>query len=386
MQATTCSQLLIHSQARLDPRPPRIGLQALTCAAVLLRSAQRGSSIHLQGRAIAYTPWLAGVCYLPPALLLPDTRLRQYPDPVLPGVNLPWDRYGGDFGANAWSPAGGLSTRDLQPLQHVFAEARRAGAELVRWFVLCDGRAGISYDAGGVPTALQPVVLEDFQAALDLLEQHGLRMVPVLFDFTWSDARRQVNGVDLGGRAWVLRDPVARHRLWRVLDDLLAAFGRHPAIAMWDAWNEPEWLCAPWRPHARRLSRAHLRRCLGELVLHLRWHVTQPVTVGLASARGLPLCRALDLDVLQVHWYDPLERRTPLAVRPLVPWTGAPLVLGEFPTAGSARTGAQIVEIAQRAGYAAAWPWSLLATDASSDRDRALRAIDASAVRDASTR
>ena len=27
------------------------------------------------------------------------------------GANLPWVRYGGDFGANAWSPGGGLATR-----------------------------------------------------------------------------------------------------------------------------------------------------------------------------------------------------------------------------------------------------------------------------------
>ncbi len=297
---------------------------------------------------------------------------------MFPGVNLPWHRYGGDFGANAWSPAGGLSTRDLGSLHRALEGARRAGADLVRWFVLCDGRAGITYDASGVPMGLQPVVLDDFRTALDVLQQHGLRMVPVLLDFTWGDARREVNGVDLGGRAWVLRDPVARHRLWGVLDELLLAFGQHPAVAMWDAWNEPEWLCAAWRPRQRRLPRSVLRVCLAELVLHLRWHVTQPVTVGLASARGLPLCRALDLDVLQVHWYDNLERRTPLAVRPPVTWSRAPFVLGEFPTAGSARTCTDVVHIAQRAGYVAAWPWSLLASDASTDGRAALRAIDAS--------
>jgi len=27
------------------------------------------------------------------------------------GANLPWLRYGGDFGANAWSPQGGLASR-----------------------------------------------------------------------------------------------------------------------------------------------------------------------------------------------------------------------------------------------------------------------------------
>ena len=292
-----------------------------------------------------------------------------------PGVNLPWARYGGDFGSNAWSPTGGLSTRNLDDLHATLAEARAAGAELVRWFGLCDGRAGLRLDAVGGPDALQPVVLDDFETAVQVLQRHGLRMVPVLLDFTWGDALRVVNGVQLGGRTWVLRDPVARHRLWLALDALLARFGNHPAVAMWDVWNEPEWLCAPWRPPARRLSQRLLRLCLEELVWHVRCLARQPVTVGLASARGLPLCRDLDLDVLQVHWYDSHERRSPLADAPRAPWSRAPIVLGEFPTAGSTRSCTQIVHAAQHAGYAAAWPWSLLAADASTNRDAALRAL-----------
>ena len=115
---------------------------------------------------------------------------------VLPrGVNLPWLRYGGDFGANAWSPRGGLSTRDATDLHRSLDRAAAAGADVVRWFVLCDGRAGITFDAAGTPRALQSVVLDDVATALAALQTHGLRMVPVLFDFTWGDARRLVDGV-----------------------------------------------------------------------------------------------------------------------------------------------------------------------------------------------
>ena len=202
-------------------------------------------------------------------------------------------------------------------------------------------------------------------------------MVPVLFDFTWADARRVVNGVSLGGRSPVLRDAVARHALWRVVDTLVAPFGRHPGIAMWDLWNEPDWMIAPWRPPSRRLSPRRLRQCLSELALHVRWHATQPLTVGLASARGLPLCRDLSLDVLQVHWYDHLERRAPLSPRARVSWSDAPLVLGEFPTRGSARAADAIAALARDAGYAAAWPWSLHADDRSTDRAATLQALAA---------
>ncbi|WP_396625424.1 hypothetical protein [Luteitalea sp.] len=291
------------------------------------------------------------------------------------GLNLPWIRYGGDFGANAWSPAGGLSTRPTDQVRRLIGRAAAAGAQVVRWFVLCDGRAGIRFGPDGLPQALQPVVLDDMACALDLLGAHGLRMMPVLLDFTWGDAPRVVNGVALGGRLPVLRDPLARAALWRVVDDLVAPFGRHPGIAAWDLWNEPEWLMRPWRAPARRLSGARLRQALEELALHVRWHATQPLTVGLASTRGLPLCRTLELDILQVHWYDPLERRAPLAHRPQVSWSRAPWLLGEYPTRGSARPPGAIVAAAREAGYDAAWPWSLQADDRSSDSEAALRAV-----------
>lgn len=296
---------------------------------------------------------------------------------LAPGVNLPWIRYGGDFGANAWSPAGGLSTRVDADLHRRLAQAAAAGAQLVRWFVLTDGRAGITFDGADVPRALQPVVLDDMAAALDALQAHGLRMVPVLFDFTWADAVRVVNGVQLGGRAAVLHDAVTRHALWRVVDALVTPFGTHPGIAMWDLWNEPDWLTAAGRPRARRLSARALRRCIAELALHVRWHATQALTVGLACTRGLPLCRDLELDVLQVHWYDNLEPHSPLAQRPDVAWSRAPWLLGEFPTRGSARSPETIVTIAHDAGYAAAWPWSLHADDQSSDDHATLQILAA---------
>jgi hypothetical protein len=291
---------------------------------------------------------------------------------VGPGANLPWVRYGGDFGANAWHPEGGLSVHRPADLDRTLAAAREAGASLIRWFVLCDGRAGLDWTAG--PPRLQPVTLRDLETALSTLGRHDLRMVPVLFDFTWAHRRRVERGVQLGGRAALLRDPVARHQLWQAVDGLLTAFGRDRRIAGWDLWNEPEWMASRWQPPGCRLSRRLVRRCLGELALHVRWHARQPVTVGLASVLGLPLCRDLALDLLQVHWYDHLERRAPLA-RPHSPSSGTPIVLGEFPTRGSQRSPVDIHRDARQAGYAAAWPWSLRATDAASDPARALAAI-----------
>ncbi len=293
---------------------------------------------------------------------------------VLPrGVNLPWIRYGGDFGANAWSPAGGLSTRDRDDLHRSLDRAAAAGADVVRWFVLCDGRAGITFDATGTPRALQPVVLDDVATALAALQTHGLRMVPVLFDFTWGDARRLVDGVPLGGRAHVLKDPVSRHALWQVTDTLVDAFGRHPGIAMWDLWNEPDWLVAPWRPPARRLSARRLRQCLGR--------ARPPRQMARdATGHGGPRKRARP-SALSRPWRSTCCRCTGTTISSAGrPWPGARTWHGATRrgcSASSRRAAARDARrtswpTAREAGYAAAWPWSLHADDRNSEAQATL--------------
>jgi hypothetical protein len=88
--------------------------------------------------------------------------------------------------------------------------------------------------------------------------------------------------------------------------------------------------------------------------------------VGLASAGGLDLVRDSDLDVYQVHWYDRHELRHPLSTRVTQLGLDRPVLLGEYPTRGSRRLPADIVDTARRAGYAGALAWSALARDEAS--------------------
>ena len=99
---------------------------------------------------------------------------------------------------------------------------------------------------------------------------------------------------------------------------------------------------------------------------------SQPVTVGLASARGLDLVRDAGLDFYQVHWYDKHERETPLRrdVREMT--LDRPVVLGEFPTRGSRFTMDEILRIASQAGYSGAWFWSINGEDEASDGEAAI--------------
>jgi len=287
------------------------------------------------------------------------------PLPTFVGVNLPWHVYGCDFGANAWFQDGGVGRPEpRQRLDDLFAHLSAAGLRVVRWFLFCDGRAGIRFDDHGVPLGLDEYCFRDIDAALAMASAHRAILLFALFDFTWFRPRRMVNGVQLfGRRGTVAHEDRRRALLERVVEPVLTRYGREPVVAAWDLVNEPEWATwgfgarLPWRA----VRPATMRAWLDETVRLAHAASTQPVTVGLASRGGLPLVEGLGLDFYQVHWYDQLERRSPLA-RPAGD-LDRPLLLGEFPTSGSKLTAAEVVAAAREAGYAGALAWSARASD-----------------------
>lgn len=293
------------------------------------------------------------------------------------GVNLPWLRYGGDFGANAWRPEGGLAAPDARvEAGELLAAVAEAGFTLVRWFVFADGRAGIRFASDGTPLGLDGWCLDDVSMALDLAVASGVRLVPVLFDFTWCRSAAVVSGVQTGGRRDVLaQDSRRRSLVAHVVAPLAERVGEHPGVAAWDLFNEPEWVTlgfGGWRPR-QLVSSSAMRDTLARAAAALRAASPRPITVGLASTRGLGLVRPLALDFYQAHWYDGVAYRAPLDEHVGLFGLDRPIVLGEFPTKGSACAAPSIVASARRSGYAATWPWSWAAADASSDRDTVRR-------------
>lgn len=289
----------------------------------------------------------------------------------LQGLNLPWVRYGLDFGANVWQPEGGVAHADGHDrLWHALDRAAALRPDLVRWFLLCDGRAGIRFAADGDALGLDTAFFADLDAAVAVARDQRLRLLFVLLDFLWLARPRRREGVQAGGRRRLLAGGESREGLLaNVIEPILARYGREPAIAGWDVINEPEWATlglGSWDPRAAVTPKA-TREFIGEVVALVRQHTSQQVTVGLASAAGLNLVRGAGLDFYQVHWYDKHEARAALE-RPVTSLElDRPLLLGEYPTRGSRRTAAAIVDAARRSGYAGALAWSLLAEDAASD-------------------
>lgn len=292
------------------------------------------------------------------------------PDRFFVGVNLPWLQYGCDFGANAWQPDGGVASAGRRArMEEAFARLADRGLDRVRWFMLCDGRAGVQFGPDGAVTGLDDRFWRDLDAGVGAASRHGVSLVFVLFDFTWWKRGRTIEGVRCGGHSRATTTAARREALLdRVVTPILRRCGRDPAVAAWDVVNEPEWatlgrgtanpLAGVWPGTMRELIRGAVERAHG--------CSSAPVTVGLASWRGLGLVRGLGLDAYQAHWYDRRNARAPLET-PVAATLDRPIWLGEFPTASSGRSSAEILETARRAGYAGAFGWSAEAGDEWSD-------------------
>jgi hypothetical protein len=284
-------------------------------------------------------------------------RDTDSPPSFLIGANLPWVHYGIDFGANAWRPDGGIAQlEERAQLDTALSRLTASGVQCVRWFLFCDGRAGIRFSNGERPLGLDDFVFRDVDAALETARGHGITIMFTLFDFLWCGAVSATHGVQMGGRAHVIANSEIRMALLdRVMRPLLERYGNEPQFFAWDVINEPEWI--------KTVDAAELHAFLSDSVALIHSSTQHPVTVGSAGTRWRDRYAGLGLDFYQVHWYDSLKHQPSLETPVAELGFDRPVLLGEFPTRGSKRSPDAIVAAARVAGYSGAFYWSALAKD-----------------------
>jgi len=267
------------------------------------------------------------------------------------GANLPWLHYGHDFG-EAWGKRG--VREEIERHTDDFDDL--IGADVVRWFVYADGRA--------LDRSTPDMILEDLEAALEVADDRGIKLMPVLFDFKWFDLGKVVDGVQVFGRRELAVDPELRAELIaRWIAPLGVRFRDDPRIFAFEIINEPEWALydGPREPIVGDpVSLAQMEDFVFDVAGALRGG--RPLTVGSAAFDDLDLLWVGSaLDLLQLHHYEDAELPPADELR-----TGLPVLVGEF--ASAEHDIAERHETYGRLGYAGALPWSLNGQDPASSR------------------
>ena len=177
-----------------------------------------------------------------------------------------------------------------------------SGVRYVRWFLFCDGRAGIRFSPAGRPLGLDDLRVQRRRRGARRRGPARHQIMFVLLDFLWCDpASAATRGVQMGGRAHVLADAGKRDAL---LDLVLAPAAR--AIRR-GAARFSRGTSSTSRNGSRPSMPASFTRFSATASRLIHSATSHPVTVGSAGVRWRDRYAALGLDFYQVHWYDELE-------------------------------------------------------------------------------
>jgi hypothetical protein len=295
----------------------------------------------------------------------------------LNGVNYPWVHYGNDFGANAWGAYGVHDATTRAAVDADFARMEQQGIHSARWWLFADGRAGIAWDSGGMPVGLDPYVFADLDAALALAQKHHVYLNLVLTDVSLLYRASYANGVQMGGRPYLVNTAAGRQALVsKVFTPVFDRYGQNPQILSYEVMNEPEWAIS--EDHAvnssatqssatQPASLANMQALVRQAAAAVHARTRSHVTVGGAASRWASQWKGLGLDYYSVHFYDWMH-----------PWPDVdvydsgcsalnldrPVVIGEYPPGSSVASFRRYLDNWLAGGCAGAWAWSFKGVDA----------------------
>ena len=285
---------------------------------------------------------------------------KQY---FLNGINVAWNRWNSD-----------LVTYDERAFDEMFANLQSINANAIRWWWFPEGggwESGI-IEANGT-YRLDPRVFPALDKAFASAQRHGILIMPSLLSFD----------VQKGEGLKIVTDPAhTKAFIDGVVLPLVERYDDHPALAIWEIMNEPEWLMqgegqgtvAPddlARFHGTIAAAIH-RAKPGALVttgLGMYKHVIAPqqprpngAVFGERNLRALcdddPEAR---LDVLQVHYYDWMYPFFAPWEKPPAAWVdeGKPILIGEMPAKDAAQYRSLDMHVPSvDLGYAGTFSWA----------------------------
>ena len=284
-------------------------------------------------------------------------------DTYRPVVNLPWVRYGADFGGVAQWQTPGIS-EDSERINSWLRMLGGRGVTAVVWFLFGDGRGSIDFDDSGFVRGLKPQFVNDYRKALDILKENRMQVIWVVVDFKIANPMQMERGVQQFGRAGTIEDQAkAKSFFDKALLPVVEDGYDRAQIAGWIVINEPENVLRDGSV-SEDAMRTFIRSAAA--TIHRR-NPKQPVSVGsadLSSMIHLSDVEGLNFLVFH-HWTSSIPPPASYIRRFLQEElkqdaNGKPIFIGEYnlgipPSLDTQR----FLTIAKTFGYSGVWPWSL---------------------------
>ncbi|MBI4472189.1 MAG: hypothetical protein HY646_05940 [Acidobacteria bacterium] len=329
-----------------------------------IRIVQQPDKISIEGRRVNDTLKSIAKKEKPIVPTEPPVAIERFIENI--GADYPWPQevYPG-IGERSWrlkdekgkeQRIGGFSSGEVQ-LRKDFAFFVENCIARSRIWIAGDLRTG--FIQRGRSIVRDDFALRDTDTLLRVLSEFkdkGLRIVPVLFDFTLADFTKRERLGLVGEHPEWITDAELRRSLLDALEPILQKLATHPQVDFIDLQNEPEQIkTIPADIYVTFLR--HLAQRIKNLNPNMKVTIGSRTSIDAVFWQGLDL--GLDL-VPSFHWFDKIEvDKLPVDYAPPGLNRNATIVTEVDPTVGISNALTKL----WKAGFGGAYFWSLNAND-----------------------
>ena len=303
----------------------------------------------------------------------------------LHGVNMPWIRWGCDFGGPCSDGYDGVSQEDVQQrIRQRFSTLREANVHVVRWWLFPQFNYGLEREDFAetiiaerreiridtetyyqyFPIRISFDVFKDIDKAIEIADEYD-----IYYNFTIFSSMHAIP------MEWVIESEY-RDALVRVLGELFSRYANHPRILAWEVVNEPEFASSEYGGEASTYSMDEIIRFVSDIVAEQRRVSPRTlVNIGPAFIANTREDYRYDIinkwfqsginpDFISPHYYDYMDdninifRTDANRLRSLYGSKTIPIVIGEG-YLGDPVDANERLERTRSLGYAGFWGWSL---------------------------
>lgn len=239
------------------------------------------------------------------------------------GFNLPWINYGWDIGRNPWNKNHGGFSSNKTILENKLEKIKESGGQIVRVFIFCDLRSGIIFDENRIPERFDKYVFDDFETLIETAKTKGLKIIPVLFDYTISDGVERENGIKVGEHPEIFTDEEKKKKLMTIFRNFFLKFSKNKAIYAWEIINEPE--------HIKNVPYEKVQKFIKDFVIEIKsLDKRAKITVGCLSLNSIIDYNKTGINIIQIHYYDSFGEISPLKIPAVNLPVKKPVLVGEI--------------------------------------------------------